>query len=152
MEGSLWRSLSVGNPTTLSAGARHLTPDTRNPGPDTRHPSPPFTNECQLHGDEGREPWAPRLKDIEVVRCDHLGPAYVVEMYLVAGSEASPARSHHIHFVRGGLREVHALDEGLSREAVERVWNRAVAAMEGGAAPNDREARFHRRAARVAPS
>jgi hypothetical protein len=103
----------------------------------TRH------NECFLHADEGREPWRPVFRNIEVVRCDHLGTAYVVEMFLIAGSEESPYRSHHIHFVRDGRREVHALDEGLSQELVERVWSAAVAAMERGEAPRENEAQFH---------
>lgn len=100
-------------------------------------------NECFLHGDEVREPWGRHLRDIEVVRCDHLGSAYVVEMYLVAGAAESLYRSHHIHFVRDRWREVHALDDALSPEMVERIWSRAVAAMERGERPNDREARFH---------
>lgn len=100
-------------------------------------------SECFLHGDEAREPWGPSFRDIEVVRCDHLGVAYVVEMYLVAGSEGSLVRSRHIHFVRGGLREVHALADDLSQDEVDRVWNRAVTAMERGEAPNYNEAQFH---------
>lgn len=113
--------------------------------PNTRTASSqPRGNECQLHGDEGREPWAPRLRNIEVVRCDHLGPAYVVEMYLVVGDEDHPARSHHIHFVRDGRREVHALNDGLSPEMVERVWTSVVSSMERGDTPNDRVAVFHR--------
>jgi len=100
-------------------------------------------SECRLHGDEGREPWGASLRDIEVIRCDHLGNAYVVEMYLVAGSAEQPYRSHHIHFVRGGRREVHALDEDLSPEGVEQVWASAVAAMEHGYQPRNHEAQFH---------
>jgi hypothetical protein len=100
-------------------------------------------SECRLHGDEGREPWGAALRDIEVIRCDHLGNAYVVEMYLVAGSEELPYRSHHIHFVRDGLREVHVLDEHLSPEGVERIWAAAVAAMERGDQPRTHEAQFH---------
>ncbi len=78
-----------------------------------------------------------------MVRCDHLGVAYVVEMYLVAGSEGSLVRSHHIHFVRGGLREVHALADDLSQDQVDRVWSRAVSAMERGDAPDYNQAYFH---------
>jgi hypothetical protein len=100
-------------------------------------------SECFLHGDEAREPWRPSFRNIEVVRCDHLGVAYVVEMYLVAGSEGSLVRSHHIHFVREGLREVHALADDLSQDMVDQVWSRAVAAMERGEAPNYNEALFH---------
>lgn len=100
-------------------------------------------SECRLHGNEGREPWGASLRDIEVIRCDHLGNAYVVEMYLVAGSEAQPYHSHHIHFVRAGLREVHALDEHLSPEEVEQIWADAVAAMERGDQPRNHEAQFH---------
>ena len=100
-------------------------------------------SECRLHGVEGREPWGAVLRDIEVIRCDHLGNAYVVEMYLVAGSEVQPYRSHHIHFVRDGLREVHALDERLSPEGVEQVWAGVVAAMERGDRPRNHEAQFH---------
>ena len=103
-------------------------------------------SECFLHGDEGREPWCPPFRTIEVVRCDHLGFSYVAEMYLVAGSEGRPHRSHHIHFVRGGLREVHALADDLSPDMVERVWRSAVSAMERGEAPNYNEARYHDRA------
>jgi hypothetical protein len=84
-------------------------------------------SECRLHGDEGREPWG----------------ADVVEMYLVAGREELPYRSHHIHFVRDGLREVHVLDEHLSPEGVERIWAAAVAAMERGDQPRTHEAQFH---------
>jgi len=100
-------------------------------------------SECFVHGDEAREPWRPRFRSIDVVRCDHLGVAYVVEMYLVAGSEGSLVRSHHIHFVRDSRREVHALADDLSPDVIERVWNDAVTAMERGAAPNFNEARFH---------
>ena len=105
----------------------------------------PRQTECFLHGDEMGEPWRPSFQDIEVVRCDHLGVAYVVEMYLVAGSEGNQVRSHHIHFVRNGLREVHALADDLSQDLVEQVWNHAVSAMERGDAPNYNEARFHDR-------
>jgi hypothetical protein len=105
-------------------------------------------NECFLHGDEGREPWRPSFRDIEVVRCDHLGVAYVVEMYLIAGSEGSLVRSHHIHFVRDGLREVHALADDLSQDLVDRIWSRAVNAMERGEAPNCHEAHFHEQVGR----
>jgi hypothetical protein len=101
-------------------------------------------NECFVHGDEGREPWRSAFRDIEVVRCDHLGVAYVVEMVLVAGSAGMPYRSHHIHFVRDGRREVHALADDLSREMVDRVWSRVVRAMERGEAPNCHQAQFHR--------
>jgi hypothetical protein len=103
----------------------------------------PRQSECFLHGDEAREPWRPSFRNIEVVRCDHLGVAYVVEMYLVAGSEGSLVRSHHIHFVRGGLREVHALADDLSQDQVDRVWSRAVSAMERGDAPDYNQAYFH---------
>jgi hypothetical protein len=103
----------------------------------------PRRSECQLHGDEGREPWGRAFRGIEVVRCDHLGPAYVVEMFLLAGGEADELRSHHIHFVRDGLREVHALDERLSQDRIERVWASVVAAMERGDAPKPREAHYH---------
>lgn len=103
----------------------------------------PHRNECQLHGDEGREPWGRPFRAIEVVRCDHLGGAYVVELLLLAGEEDGGLRSHHIHFVRDGLREVHALDDALSQEGVERVWASMVAAMERGEAPRAHEAQFH---------
>jgi hypothetical protein len=106
----------------------------------------PGQNECFLHGNEGREPWGTPFRGIEVVRCDHLGEAYVVEMHLVAGSEECPHRSHHIHFVRDGRREVHALDEDLSPGAVDEVWRRVVDAMECGESPNANIARFHARA------
>src|SRR5688572_32567304 len=105
-------------------------------------------NECFVHGEEGREPWRSAFRDIEVVRCDHLGVAYVVEMVLVAGSAGTPYRSHHIHFVSDGRREVHALADDLSREMVDRVWSRVVRAMERGEAPNSREVHFHRRPSR----
>ena len=81
----------------------------------------PRANECQLHGDEGREPWGPRLRDIEVVRCDHLGSAYVVEMYLVAGSDEHLYRSHHIHFVRDRAEEEGERVDQLLQE-IEREW------------------------------
>lgn len=103
----------------------------------------PRRSECLLHGDEVREPWGRAFRGIEVVRCDHLGSAYVVEMFLLAGSEADVLRSHHIHFVRDGLREVHALDEQLSQHRIERVWASVVAAMERGDAPKPREAQYH---------
>lgn len=102
-------------------------------------------SECFLHGGAGREPWSPRFRDIEVVRCDHLGPAYVVEMYLVAGDEERVYRSHHMHYVRDGRREVHALDDTLGPAAVDAVWASLVAAMERGASPRESEARFHGR-------
>ena len=105
-------------------------------------------SECFVHGDEGREPWRSVFRDIEVIRCDHLGVAYVVEMVLVAGSAGTLYRSHHIHFVRGGRREVHALADDLSREMVDRVWSRVVRAMERGEAPNYHQAQFHRRPSR----
>ena len=100
-------------------------------------------NECFVHGDEGREPWRPAFRDIEVVRCDHIGSAYVVEMVLVAGSSGTLYRSHHIHFVRGSRREVHALADDLSQDQVDRVWSRAVSAMERGEAPDYNQAYFH---------
>jgi hypothetical protein len=103
----------------------------------------PSRSECALHGDEGREPWGTPFRGIEVVRCDHLGAAYVVEMYLVAGTDERPYRSHHMHFVRDGRREIHVLDEHLSQTRVEHVWASVVAAMERGEAPNEHEARFH---------
>ncbi len=105
-------------------------------------------SECIVHGDEGREPWCPPFRSIEVVRCDHLGLAYVVEMYLVAGSDGRRYRSHHIHFVRDGLREVHALADDLSQDMVDGVWRSVVIAMERGAAPNVNEAQFHARVRR----
>ena len=105
-------------------------------------------NECFVHGEEGREPWRSVFRDIEVERCDQLGVAYVVEMVLVAGSAGMPYRSHHIHFVRDGRREVHALADDLSREMVDRVWSRVVRAMERGEAPNCHLAQFHRRPSR----
>jgi hypothetical protein len=105
-------------------------------------------SECFVHGAEGREPWRLVFRDIVVVRCDHLGLAYVVEMVLVAGSAGTLYRSHHIHFVRGGRREVHALADDLSQDAVERVWTRAVRAMERGEAPDCHRTHFHRRPSR----
>jgi hypothetical protein len=102
-------------------------------------------SECFVHGDEAREPWRSVFQDIEVVRCDHLGVAYVVEMVLVAGSAGTPYRSHHIHFVRDGQREVHALADDLTQDLVDRVWSRAVHAMERGEAPNCHQTHFHRR-------
>jgi hypothetical protein len=103
----------------------------------------PRRSECLLHGDEVREPWGSSFRGIEVVRCDHLGSAYVVEMFLLAGGEGDVLRSHHIHFVRDGRREVHALDEHLSPDQIDRIWASVVAAMERGDAPKAREARFH---------
>ncbi len=100
-------------------------------------------SECQLHGDEGREPWGAPFRGIEVVRCDHLGTAYVVEMFLLAGGALDVLRSHHIHFVRDGAREIHALDERLTREEIDRVWRSVVAAMERGDRPRAHEAQFH---------
>jgi hypothetical protein len=101
-------------------------------------------SECFLHGnEEQQEPWRPRFRDIEVVRCDHLGTAYVVEMYLVAGSDEHPTRSHHIHYVRDDRREVHSLDADLSQERIDAVWRMAITAMERGQTPNENEARFH---------
>lgn len=102
-------------------------------------------SECFVHGDEGREPWRPAFRDIEVLRCDHIGVAYVVEMVLVAGSSETLYRSHHIHFVRGSRREVHALADDLSQDAIDHVWSRAVLAMERGEAPNCHQVHFHRR-------
>jgi hypothetical protein len=102
-------------------------------------------NECFVHGGEGREPWRSLFRDIEVLRCDHMGVAYVVEMVLVAGNSESQYRSHHIHFVRGNRREVHALADDLSQDLIDRVWSRAVLAMERGEAPNCRQVHFHRR-------
>jgi len=100
-------------------------------------------SECFLHGDERREPWGTPFRAIEVVRCDHLGSAYVVEMVLLAGSEGHPQRSRHIHFVREGRREVHALDDGLGPDAVDRIWAHLAAAMERGEMPKDHQATFH---------
>jgi hypothetical protein len=105
-------------------------------------------SECFVHGDEGREPWRSAFRDIEVVRCDHLGLAYVVEMVLVAGSAGTLYRSHHIHFVQGNRREVHALADDLSQDVVEGVWSRAVRAMEQGKAPDCHRAYFHKRPSR----
>jgi len=102
-------------------------------------------SECFMHGDEGREPWRRAFRDIEVVRCDHLGVAYVVEMVLVAGNAGTLYRSHHIHFVRGSRREVHALADDLGQDAIDRVWSRAVLAMERGEAPDCHQTHFHRR-------
>jgi hypothetical protein len=101
-------------------------------------------SECFMHGDQDGEPWRSVFRDIEVIRCDHLGVAYVVEMVLVAGSADMQYRSHHIHFVRDGRREVHALAEDLTQDSIDRVWNRAVLAMERGEAPNYHQAHFHR--------
>jgi hypothetical protein len=103
----------------------------------------PPRSECFLHGDERREPWGTPFRAIEIVRCDHLDAAYVVEMVLLAGSEDRPHRSHHIHFVRNGRREVHALDDQLSQEAVEQIWAQLAAAMERGAWPKEHQAAFH---------
>lgn len=105
----------------------------------------PRRNECRLHGGEGREPWGRPFRGIEVVRCDHLGTAYVVEMYLLASNDASPHRSHHIHYVRDGRREIHALDEGLGQAEVDAIWAVMVAAMERGDMPRDHPAEFHGR-------
>ena len=105
----------------------------------------PRRSECFMHGAEAREPWRSAFRDIEVVRCDHLGVAYVVEMILVAGSADTLYRSHHIHFVRGGRREVHALADDLTQDLVDRVWSRAVHAMERGQAPNCHQTHFHHR-------
>jgi hypothetical protein len=102
-------------------------------------------SECIVHGDEGGEPWRPAFQDIEVIRCDHLGAAYVVEMVLVAGSAGTLHRSHHIHFVHDGRREVHALADDLTQDLIDRVWSRAVLAMERGEAPNCHQAHFHHR-------
>src|SRR5215211_6887135 len=102
-------------------------------------------SECFVHGDEDGEPWRSSFRDIEVVRCDHLGIAYVVEMVLVAGNADTLYRSHHIHFVRGSRREVHALADDLGQDAIDRVWSRAVLAMERGEAPNCHQTHFHRR-------
>jgi hypothetical protein len=124
------------------------------PGDAPRRVDASRRNECRLHGDEGREPWGKPFRGIEVVRCDHLETAYVVEMYLLAGSDETPHRSHHIHFVRDGRREVHALDDGLSQAQVDEVWAIAVAAMERGETPRDYRAEFHARAIgpRTSPS
>lgn len=102
-------------------------------------------NECALHGAEGQEPWGRTFRGIEVVRCDHLGGAYVVEMILIAGSEEEPQFSRHIHFVseRDRLREVHALAEALSQEDIDEVWASVVAAMERGDRPRSTVAQFH---------
>ena len=105
-------------------------------------------SECFVHGDEGREPWRSAFRDIEVVRCDHMGVAYVVEMVLVAGNAGTLYRSHHIHFVRGSRREVHALADDLSRDQIDRVWNQAVLAMERGESPDCHQTHFHRRPSR----
>ncbi|HKG28512.1 MAG TPA: hypothetical protein VKB01_05210 [Thermomicrobiales bacterium] len=105
-------------------------------------------SECFVHGGEVREPWRSAFRDIEVVRCDHLGVAYVVEMVLVAGSPGSLYRSHHIHFVRDGRREVHALADELSQDVIDGVWSRAVLAMERGEAPDCHRAHFHHRPSR----
>ena len=110
--------------------------------------SPARRNECFVHGGEGREPWRSQLQDIEVLRCDHMGVAYVVEMVLVAGNSDTQYRSHHIHFVQGSRREVHALADDLSQDLVDRVWSRAVLAMERGETPNCRQVHFHRRPSR----
>ncbi len=119
----------------ITAGDKGLTHQTRR-------------SECFVHGDEGREPWRPAFRDIEVLRCDHMGVAYVVEMVLVAGNAGTLYRSHHIHFVRGSQREVHVLGDDLSQDAIDRVWSRAVLAMERGDAPNCRQVHFHRRPSR----
>lgn len=108
-------------------------------------------SECFLHGDERREPWGAPFRAIEIVRCDHLGTAYIVEMYLLAGPEDQPHRSHHIHFVRDGRREIHALDDHLSPEAVELIWSQLAAGMERGAIPQDHRAEFHLPATAPAP-
>jgi hypothetical protein len=105
-------------------------------------------SECFVHGGDGREPWRPAFRDIEVLRCDHMGGAYVVEMVLVAGNSGTLYRSHHIHFVRGSRREVHVLADDLSQDLIDRVWSRAVLAMERGEAPNCHQAHFHRRPSR----
>jgi len=105
-------------------------------------------SECFVHGGEVREPWRSAFRDIEVVRCDHLGVAYVVEMVLVAGSPGSLYRSHHIHFVRDSRREVHALADDLSQDVIDGVWSRAVLAMERGEAPDCHRAHFHHRPSR----
>ena len=115
---------------------------------DEGRPHQARRSECFMHGDEGREPWRPVFRDIEVLRCDHMGVAYVVEMILVAGNAGTLYRSHHIHFVRGSKREVHALADDLSQDAIDRVWNRAVLAMERGEAPNCHQTHFHRRRSR----
>ncbi len=100
-------------------------------------------NECALHGRQGREPWGRPFRRIEVVRCDHLGSAYVVELLLWAGSEERPQRSRHVHFVRDGEREVHALAEELTAHEAEAVWTRVVAAMERGERRRSAVAQFH---------
>jgi hypothetical protein len=105
-------------------------------------------SECFVHGVGDGEPWRSAFRDIEVIRCDHLGVAYVVEMILVAGSAGTLYRSHHIHFVRDGRREVHALADDLSQDLVDRVWSGAVRAMERGEAPNCHLAHFHQRPSR----
>ena len=112
---------------------------------DEGRPHQARRSECFMHGDEGREPWRSLFRDIEVLRCDHMGVAYVVEMVLVAGSSETQYRSHHIHFVRGSRREVHALADDLSQDAIDRVWSRAVLAMERGETPNSHHVHFHRR-------
>ena len=93
-------------------------------------------------------PGGRRFGILRCVRCDHLGVAYVVEMVLVAGSAGTLYRSHHIHFVRGGRREVHALADDLSQDVIDRVWSRAVLAMERGEAPDCHQAHFHHRPSR----
>jgi len=105
-------------------------------------------SECFVHGEEGREPWRRAFRDIEVLRCDHLGVAYVVEMVLVAGNAGTLYRSHHIHFVRGSRREVHVFADDLSQDAIDRVWSQAVLAMERGEAPNCHQTHFHRQTSR----
>ena len=100
-------------------------------------------NECALHGAEGREPWGRAFRGIEVVRCDHLGSTYVVEMVLLAGSEEQPQYSRHIHFVRDGQREVHALAESLNQLDIDEVWASMVSAMERGDQPRSTVAQFH---------
>ncbi len=100
-------------------------------------------NECALHGAEGREPWGRAFRGIEVVRCDHLGSAYVVEMILLAGSDEEPQYSRHIHFVRDWQREVHVLGESLSQDDIDEVWAAMVAAMERGDRPRSTVAQFH---------
>ncbi len=120
---------------------RGFAPDAITAGKEINHQA--RRSECFVHGDEVREPWRSVFRDIEVVRCDHLGVAYVVEMVLVAGSADNLYRSHHIHFVRDGRREVHALADDLTQDLVDRVWSRAVSAMERGEVPNYNEAHFH---------
>lgn len=100
-------------------------------------------NECALHGAEGREPWGRAFRGIEVVRCDHLGSAYVVEMILLAGNDEQPQYSRHIHFVRDRQREVHVLAESLSQDAIDAVWEQAIYAMESGVQPRGDVAKFH---------